>query len=573
MKNNVFYYQRELNYLHETREYFIKYFPKLAPFLAYNSKDPDVERIIENLAILTSKIHQELDENIPHIAESLINIIAPNYTNSLPSLCMQEFNFDKKNKENKLIIPKGTIVKSKAIDKCICEFQTIYDVYLYPLSIKEVFLGSKNQDYTLNLKMQIDKTDTRICDLNLDKMVLYLGNEIYSSTTLLLYVHSYLKELKIQCLDTNEEFKLGIYDIEKIGLENEESALFYNDLGFESFSLLREYFFLPQKFNFFKIKGLDILRECQGREINIEFKFSKPFPKNCLFRKELFSLSMTPIINIFKKSAEPFINDNKRNGYRIFIDRTQPNAYEIIQILQVKAHNSNGGRRVLKNYKSFERFEFLKEHKSDFYALNTKKNSKGEAFKEISFFSSNFIDETISIETLCSNKNLPSRLQIADINICDLKDVLTKNIQVPSKTRECNIDGNLLWKFVSMLSFSYQTMLNKNAFFGVLESYSFLEDKENEESYRLLKEAIVNINSKSVYLIDEHITKKGTSAIFELKDSCFYSLGEVYRLGLILSKFLSSFASINSFCELTIKCVDSKEILHYPAIFGKKDLI
>lgn len=569
MRDNVFYYQQELAYLYETREYFIKYFPKLTPFLAHDSKDPDVERIIENLAILSSKIHQELDENIPHIAESLINIVSPNYTNPIPSLCMQEFIFDKKNKENKVIIPKGTSVKSKPVDKCLCEFQTIYDVYLYPLTIEEVFLVSKNKDYTLNFRMRVDKADTRICDLDLNKINLYLGDDIYVSTTLLLYAHLHLKELKIQCLDTNEEFKLSVYDIEKIGLEPSESILSYNDLGFEAFSLLREYFFLPQKFNFLGINGLDILRDCQGQEFNIEFKFCKAFPKNCIFRKELFSLSMTPIINIFMKGTEPLVNNHKNDAYRIFIDRANPDSYELIQVKQVRAHNSEGGRRILKNYKSFERFEFL-NNKSDFYSLNTKKNSKGEIFKEISFFSSNFIDETISIDALCSNKDLPSKLKIGDINTCNLKDIRTKNIQIPSQTRRCMVDGHLLWKLVSILSFSYQTMLNKNTFFGVLESYSFLEDKENKENYRLLKEAIVEIDSKSIYLIDEYITKKGTLAIFNIKDSYFYSLGEVYRLGLVLSKFLASFASINSFCELKIKCIDSKEVLHYPASFGKK---
>ncbi|EAJ8460953.1 type VI secretion system baseplate subunit TssF, partial [Campylobacter jejuni] len=110
MKDNIFYYQKELEYLYEKREYFIKNYPKLTPFLAYDSKDPDIERIIENLAILSSKIHQELDENIPHIAESLINIVSPNYTNPLPSLCMQEFKFEQNSKENNLIIPKGTLI-------------------------------------------------------------------------------------------------------------------------------------------------------------------------------------------------------------------------------------------------------------------------------------------------------------------------------------------------------------------------------------------------------------------------------------------------------------------------------
>ena len=85
---DVFFYQKEIAHLYKTRECFTKKFPKLAPFLATDSKDPDIERIIENLAVLTAKIHQEMEHNIPYIAESLLNIIAPNYTNPLPSLCL-----------------------------------------------------------------------------------------------------------------------------------------------------------------------------------------------------------------------------------------------------------------------------------------------------------------------------------------------------------------------------------------------------------------------------------------------------------------------------------------------------
>lgn len=158
---------------------------------------------------------------------------------------MQEFKLEQNSKENKLTIPKGTVVKSKPIDKCICEFKTVYDVYLYPISINEVFASSKNQDYTFNLKLQIDKAETKISDLGLEKINLYLGNDTYMSTTLLLYIHSYLKELKIQCLETDEEFFLNTYNIEKIGLNPDESSLSYNDLGFEAFSLLREYFLCP----------------------------------------------------------------------------------------------------------------------------------------------------------------------------------------------------------------------------------------------------------------------------------------------------------------------------------------
>lgn len=567
---DIFYYQKELSYLHQAREHFIKKIPKLTPFLALDNRDPDIERIIENLAILTSRIRQEMEQNIPYIAESLLNIVSPNYINPLPSLCLQEFYLNKDSKKNKIIIPKGSCIKSIAIEQINCEFRTIYDVYLYPLDIDEIFINSEKQYHTMDMKLKITKPDLKICDIELDHLTLYLGNHIYASATLLLFIHLYLEEIKIISYDTYEEFKLNPYNIKTVGLEPDESCLNYDDLGFEAFSLLMEYFLIPEKFNFITIQGLDILKDCQGTNFGIQFKFNKNFPKNLIIGTDLFSLGVTPIVNIFPKNAEPIINDHTKDGYRVFADIAHLDSYEIVKINQVKAQSSDNGRRILKNYKSFERFRFLKDSQSDFYSVSVKKNLKGETYKEISFFSEYSRSEIITIEALCCNKNLPSKLKIGDIGYINLKDITTKNIKIPSIMREYDTDGHLLWKLVSTLSFSYRGFLNTASFFGILESYNFINDKENEETYNLIKNSVAYVESESTYLIDEHITKKGMLCIMGIKDSNFYSLGEVYKFGLIMSKFFASFANINSFCELKIKCLDSKETLYYPAIRGKK---
>ena len=69
------------------------------------------------------------------------------------------------------------------------------------------------------------------------------------------------------------------------------------------------------------------------------------------------------------------------------------------------------------------------------------------------------------------------------------------------------------------------------------------------------------------------MTKKGTLCIFYMDESKFYSIGEVYIAGLVLSKFLASFASINSFCELKVKCTQSKITIDYPLHSGNKALL
>lgn len=570
-KENIFYYQKELDYLHKSKETILEFYPKLAPFLDKNSKDPDVERIIENLAILTSKIHKELDENIPYIAQSLINILSPNYTNSLPSLCLQEFAFEKNAKENKILIPKSSILKSKPVDKIECEFKTTYDVYLYPLEIEEVFLNNEKKYHSMDIKLKINKENTKLSDLNLERINLYLGDEVYVSTTLLLYIHLYLQELSI-ILENNEEIKLNPYYIKTMGFNSNESVIKYNDLGFEAFSLLREYFFIPQKFNFIGIENLNILNNISDLSFTLRFKFLKALPKECIPKAHMFSLAVSPIINIFEKSAEPIINNHTKDAYKIFIDRTHEDAYELIEVIQVKAHSNIGEVKILKNYNSFERFSL--QNKDNFYYISSKSDSKNNSFKEISFFTDNenFI-ETISINALCSNKNLPLKLKIADINhLKDFKNIKTKNITLASALREVKVDGSLLYKLVALLSFNYQSLLSKDSFLAILNTYSFMDDKENKSICELLEKAIINIKAKTIYS-SYHLNKRGTLCIIDIDDSCFYSLGDVYRLGLVLSRFFGSFTSINSFFKLKIKCLKSEDIFTYPIVSGNKELM
>ena len=568
-ENNVLYFHKEMAYLREMRELFIEKFPKVAPFLNTDSKDPDVERIIENVAILTSKIHQELDENIPLIAESLINIVSPNYTNPIPSVCIQEFSLKSDSKKNSAVIPKGSVVVSRPINDVKCKFKTAYDVFLYPLKINKTYLDNNKSDYVLKLELSITKDEISLSDIDLNSINLYLGNDVYMSSTLVMWVKTYLKKIIVFCTDSGETFSIPTSSLEVLGLD--DKLLDYEDFGFEAFALLQELFFMPYKFNFISIKNLDILKSSGSRNFTIEFVFDRSLPNGYFPRVEHFSLSSTPAINLFDMSAEPILNNNNKNGYRIFLDRAKIDAYNIVQVTKVVAHNSDTGRRVLKNYKSFERFNFFNgENIDDFYSLSDRRDGSSNLFKEISFFSDSQKEQTITVETICCNGNLPSKLKISEINDFPAQpEINTKNITVPTSMQKVDIDGNLLWRLVSILSFSYRTILEKKSFLAVLDAFSFGDSPIS----KILASSLQNIKTKSIYRIDGHMTKKGTLCIFYMDESKFYSIGEVYIAGLVLSKFLASFASINSFCELKVKCTQSKITIDYPLHSGNKALL
>jgi len=71
------YYQRELSNLRTLALEFAKAHPALAPMLAGQSNDPDVERVLEGTAFLSGLIHEKLDGDFPEIVHGLIQLIFP----------------------------------------------------------------------------------------------------------------------------------------------------------------------------------------------------------------------------------------------------------------------------------------------------------------------------------------------------------------------------------------------------------------------------------------------------------------------------------------------------------------
>ncbi|WP_205895569.1 type VI secretion system baseplate subunit TssF, partial [Pseudomonas viridiflava] len=80
------YYQDELAALRHLGRRFSERNPALAPFLGQAGLDPDVERLLEGFAFLTGRLRQKLDDELPELTHSLMNLLWPNYLRPLPSV-------------------------------------------------------------------------------------------------------------------------------------------------------------------------------------------------------------------------------------------------------------------------------------------------------------------------------------------------------------------------------------------------------------------------------------------------------------------------------------------------------
>lgn len=362
-----------------------------------------------------------------------------------------------------------------------------------------------------------------------------------------------------------------------MGFDEKDSIFAKRNTGIEAFALMQEYFFIPDKFNMVTIDKLDILKSFNTKSFILKFIFSKSLPSYCIPRADHFSLGISPIINLFEISTVPMKNDINKDGFRLSISKTHDKYYDILEVISVFSSASIRGKRYLKNYNNFERFEFLREDDMpDFFTTSKRKDINGDEYTYLTLYDSSILmsneQETLSINTLCCNGSLPEELQIGDINIFDNQNVSTTNITLPTKLYKVSVDGTILWKLVSVLSLNYQTMTNRTSFLAVLHAYDFTLGESDNVSEKL-RDAVKDIKSKTVYRIINGIPKKGTLCIIDIDDSLFYCIGEVYRLGLILAKFFSSFASINSFCELQINCTAADIVLDYFPAEGRKSNI
>jgi type VI secretion system protein ImpG len=86
------YYQSELTALRQLGRRFAERSPALAPFLGQAGRDPDVERLLEGFAFLTGRLRQKLDDELPELSHSLMQLLWPNYMRPLPAFSILQFD-------------------------------------------------------------------------------------------------------------------------------------------------------------------------------------------------------------------------------------------------------------------------------------------------------------------------------------------------------------------------------------------------------------------------------------------------------------------------------------------------
>ena len=586
------YYIQELNSLRVNGSEFARKNPGLSSYLAKEGQDPDVERILEGFAFLTGKLHQKIDDELPEISHNLTQLMWPNYIRPVPSYTIVKFEAVKESNENKTI-PKEMSLLSKATSGVVCKFKVCYETKIMPFEFENIKYLINGQKSSLDLGFEVS-TSGSLADIDFDTLRIFLSGSKFMAKELYLYLDRYIEKVEIIIKDDDDKkidlIKLENNSIKPLGFDSNQTIVPQPENVFDGYAMLQEFFCYPDKhlfidiFNLKKIKNIskDILSK--SKKFSIRFYFSKHFQPLQKPTKDDFKLYCAPAVNLFESDAVPIRKVEMKDEYLLASSELKKEESEVFSIENVRGWVR--GKSAYQDYSPFESFKLLNKN-SGYYSRHVKLNdniNKTETY--IRFASSDEDDEdydfehsdsVVSIKMLCTNKDIPSTMQLNDISVCNPLSSLNidfTNITIPSISYPPPINGDFLWKVISNMSLNYLSLNDIETLKMILKTYDFFgaNNIKQREKTNIILSGLKSISNKRSQIIYEGFPISGTETKLVIDPTKFVSIGELYHFCCILNEFFALYCNVNSFHKLIVD-VENKELFEFKIKIGNQDIL
>jgi type VI secretion system protein ImpG len=623
------YYERELIFLRRMGAEFARKYPKIAGRLQLEEEkieDPHVERMIEAFAFLTGRISLKLEDELPEITESFLNVLYPHYLSPIPSMAITQFSFGSPN--DKLtavqILERGARLNSRPVDGTPCQFRTGFDVQLVPMEIQSAALESnapkdgrgKYSESYIRLSMRcfgdsnlhefkVGATGEPLRSLrfyiNGDPQLIFpLYEIIFNQAT---HVEFRAKEAPIgnKTLKTLTNIQLKLPDpvilpaaevIKQVGFTEEESLLPYTKRSFQGYRLLTEYFAFPYKFLFFDIHGIDqaIARKF-GSHFDILIHLKDVTPPKAPVTTETFRLGCTPIINLFSRMADPIYLSQQKYEYHIIPDvhrQTTTEVYSIDDVITIDPKTNT--TREFSPFYSLRHAYGEQMEKSFWYASRRDSQREEDEGTEmfVSLVDMNFNPrvpavEVLNVKTTCTNRDLPARLpfggregdfEVEGSGLLSKARCLTK----PTETLRPARRRALQWRLISHLNLNYLSIIeSQNGTPEALQEILHLYNFDDSSATRKQILGITGIESRRVVRrIGEHIGAgfvRGLETTVTMDEEEFVGSG-MFLFACVLERFFGLYSSLNSFNQMVLRTRQREENVRvFPPRTGEQILL
>ena len=606
------YYERELAYLRQLGGKFAEKYPRVASRLLLEPDrcdDPHVERLLEGFAFMAARVHLRIDDDFPEVTSALLGIVAPHYLRPIPSMTIVECQVDPEQGKQTAgqTMPAGTsLATRRLVDGQPCRFRTAYPVDLWPFTVGECEWRQPERlsdpvrvpgaAGVLRVQLQCAR-DVLFSQLNPPKVAFHLAGESNVVHTL----YELLCRNCIAILVRNPQQRGGrtvsipLSRLRAMGFDEHEALLPYPRRSFDGYRLLQEYFTFSEKFLFFELAGLQAIAEagCGGQaEILFCFsRFERPERSQDLetgVSARTLRMGCTPVVNLYSQVAEPILITHAKHEYPVIPNARRQETMEVHSIDEVMAANTSRRESIRIDPLYAYRYQARSGSNRVYWHALRRKNEVGE--REPSTMELSLVDvdgtmtepnaEVLTVRCSCSDFDLPSRLPFGleegDFTAEDFPAIRwITALRRPTPSYDPPQAKGQLWRLVSQLSLNYLSLSEEGtgALQEILRLHNFTDSSYLENQIG----GIVRLGSRPHFAIMQsaygNLPARGTRVEVEFDERQFVG-GGVYLFANVLDRFLGSYTSINSFCQLAARSSQRKEALgEWPPKAGYKPLI
>jgi len=615
-------YNEELQYIRELSGEFAAEYPKIAGRLALDREgkeacaDPFVERLLEGFAFLTARVRRKFDAEFPRFTQALLETVYPHYLCPTPSMLVARVAPDLT--DGALMagfpVPRGTVFRTRLgrNERTSCEFRSGHDVTLWPLDLIEAHYHTRDLGTlslpgdvparaALRLRFAITAGGNADALKNLPHLDLYLrGNDeiptrIYEQM-IGRQVGGVVRLLEPGRVPTNR--RLPSPSCFRVGLSENEALLPPSPRTFEGYRLLKEYMTFPQRFLFTRIVGLgDALAGSKVTSFDVVILLNAVDPQlEGQIDKTSFELFCTPAINLVRRRADRIPIDNRAYEHQVIVDRTRPLDFEVYKVESVTGIGAKSEEQQV-----FHPFygsraggtaggAFYTTHRSPrMLSQQEKRFGKNTSYSGSEVYLS-LVDSSaaphasdlrqLAIEVLVTNRHLPltmgDQIEFTPEGGGPVQSV--RCVTGPTVPQPSHIDGEILWRLISHLSLNYLSIDGGNLsddpgpFREILRLYADTTDRTLLKQIEGVQAVTVRPVVRRIETLGPVTFVRGSEITVRLDEAAFEGSG-IFLFGSIVERFLTRYASINSFTETVIVSPQRGEVMRWPIQTGTRPLL
>jgi type VI secretion system protein ImpG len=577
-RSMIDYYREERAQLGDLAADFVQKHPNLASLVSGPMADPGVERLLEGTAFYNALLQQKLEDDIPEFIHEVIHSLQPEHLRPVPATTIVAFT-PKPNLTEPQLIPKGTELKSVAVEGTQCRFTTSWPVEIHPLALNNAsFTQPPGRPAAITLSLEL--AGIALSNWKVTSLRLFLAGEYKNASNLYLALMRNVKRIVIRPQENGgQPITLAASHLKPVGFDDAD-LLFPSTSASASLQFLREYFTQPDKFLFLDLTGFDTWRgRGDGTGFEIRFELDKlPFELHKVSVAD-FVLFASPAMNVFKHRSKTIVTDSKCSEYQVSPAVRAHKHYNIYSIEAVSAFLNYTKQKISLASGHHENPQSGTEPIYHVKRRNAHITNGIDTFISIETHQESFSFPLTSLvaELKCTNGNLPEKLLIGDIcKTTDSSPNFCEFTNCKPVTRPASIDtrNNTLWRLYSLCNLNI-SQLNVRSLQAALEVVAQSYNR-NYTPAKLNSKRIQGITDFQIKAIDRLLGRyivRGWEIKIKLHQEAYSSPGDLYVFGSLLEYFLRAFASQSCFTQTIIVDDQTENTYEWPAQMGRRNLV